>query len=110
MNMNKHSRHYPRASRYSSSKGLDDQDHYRRNIIHGLCCLFFLRLQRIERADEGNMYRGTLFLVMILAGWNDASQGPLLPSLQAYYNVSHLFSVFSAVNHSNIKTGQLFSQ
>jgi hypothetical protein len=35
--------------------------------------------------DVGRM---TLFLVMFLAGWNDASQGPLLPSLQTYYNVS----------------------
>jgi hypothetical protein len=25
---------------------------------------------------------------MFLAGWNDGSQGPLLPSLQEYYNVS----------------------
>lgn len=32
--------------------------------------------------------RAALFLVMFLAGWNDASAGPLLPSLQAYYNVS----------------------
>ncbi|XAO21781.1 hypothetical protein I312_100537 [Cryptococcus bacillisporus CA1280] len=31
-----------------------------------------------------------LFLVMFLAGWNDASQGPLLPSLQLYYNVDYL--------------------
>jgi fucose permease len=32
----------------------------------------------------------TLFLVMFLAGWNDGSQGPLLPSLQRYYNVDYL--------------------
>ncbi|WVQ84076.1 hypothetical protein IAT38_006221 [Cryptococcus sp. DSM 104549] len=31
-----------------------------------------------------------LFGVMFLAGWNDASQGPLLPSLQVYYNVNYL--------------------
>ncbi|OXG26170.1 hypothetical protein C367_02932 [Cryptococcus neoformans Ze90-1] len=31
-----------------------------------------------------------LFLVMFLAGWNDASQGPLLPSLQLYYNIDYL--------------------
>ncbi|WVW78707.1 hypothetical protein I302_100667 [Kwoniella bestiolae CBS 10118] len=31
-----------------------------------------------------------LFLVMFLAGWNDASQGPLLPSLQTYYSVNYL--------------------
>ncbi|WVQ97850.1 hypothetical protein IAU59_004965 [Kwoniella sp. CBS 9459] len=31
-----------------------------------------------------------LFLVMFLAGWNDASQGPLLPSLQSYYDVNYL--------------------
>ncbi|WVQ84077.1 hypothetical protein IAT38_006222 [Cryptococcus sp. DSM 104549] len=33
---------------------------------------------------------GTLFTVMFLAGWNDASLGPLLPSLQDYYNVNYL--------------------
>lgn len=27
---------------------------------------------------------------MFLAGWNDGSQGPLLPSLQRYYNVDYL--------------------
>ncbi|BEI81085.1 hypothetical protein CcaverHIS002_0202450 [Cutaneotrichosporon cavernicola] len=32
----------------------------------------------------------TLFLVMFLAGWNDGSQGPLLPSLQRYYKVDYL--------------------
>jgi fucose permease len=34
-------------------------------------------------------------MVMFLAGWNDASQGPLLPALQEYYNVS-AFSRFAA--------------
>jgi hypothetical protein len=34
----------------------------------------------------------TLFLVMFLAGWNDASQGPLLPSLQSYYDVNYTIS------------------
>lgn len=29
-----------------------------------------------------------IFGVMFLVGWNDASQGPLLPLLQSYYNVS----------------------
>jgi fucose permease len=29
---------------------------------------------------------------MFLAGWNDASQGPLLPSLQEYYNVNYTVS------------------
>ena len=33
--------------------------------------------------------RAALFLVMFLAGWNDASAGPLLPSLQNYYHVWH---------------------
>jgi hypothetical protein len=33
-----------------------------------------------------------LFMVMFLAGWNDASQGPLLPSLQEFYNVSEDWS------------------
>lgn len=28
-----------------------------------------------------------LFFVMFIVGWNDASQGPLLPLLQDYYNV-----------------------
>ena len=37
----------------------------------------------------------TLFLVMFLAGWNDASQGPLLPSLQEYYNVNYTISTYS---------------
>jgi len=36
--------------------------------------------------------RMTLFLVMFLAGWNDASQGPLLPSLQSYYDVNYTIS------------------
>jgi hypothetical protein len=36
--------------------------------------------------------RLSLFLVMFLAGWNDASQGPLLPSLQEYYNVNYTIS------------------
>jgi fucose permease len=36
--------------------------------------------------------RMSLFLVMFLAGWNDASQGPLLPSLQEYYNVNYTIS------------------
>lgn len=31
---------------------------------------------------------GALFMVMFLAGWNDASQGPLLPYLQDFYKVS----------------------
>ncbi|KAL7424380.1 hypothetical protein Q5752_000062 [Cryptotrichosporon argae] len=31
-----------------------------------------------------------LFFIMFLAGWNDASQGPILPQLQAYYNVNYL--------------------
>lgn len=31
----------------------------------------------------------TLFLVMFLAGWNDGSQGPLLPSLQRYYGINY---------------------
>ncbi|ORY26856.1 major facilitator superfamily domain-containing protein [Naematelia encephala] len=31
-----------------------------------------------------------LFMVMFLAGWNDASQGPLLPSLQIFYNLDYL--------------------
>ncbi|WVQ81603.1 hypothetical protein IAT38_003727 [Cryptococcus sp. DSM 104549] len=31
-----------------------------------------------------------LFTVMFLVGWNDASQGPLLPSLQTYYSVNFL--------------------
>lgn len=36
--------------------------------------------------------RAVLYMVMMLAGWNDASQGPLLPSLQAIYNVDYLVS------------------
>lgn len=32
--------------------------------------------------------RGAIFFVMFLVGWNDASQGPLLPLLQEYYGVS----------------------
>jgi fucose permease len=43
-----------------------------------------------EWADT--MDRFTLFLVMFLAGWNDASQGPLLPSLQSYYDVNYTIS------------------
>lgn len=31
-----------------------------------------------------------VFFVMILAGWNDASAGPLLPSLQAYWHINYL--------------------
>ncbi|KAL1409914.1 hypothetical protein Q8F55_003913 [Vanrija albida] len=31
-----------------------------------------------------------LYLVMFLAGWNDGTQGPLLPSLQEYYNINYL--------------------
>jgi len=42
-----------------------------------------------KRAD----IRMSLFLVMFLAGWNDASQGPLLPSLQEYYNVNYTISM-----------------
>jgi hypothetical protein len=38
--------------------------------------------------------RMSLFLVMFLAGWNDASQGPLLPSLQEYYNVNYTISTW----------------
>ncbi|WVR04454.1 hypothetical protein IAU60_001457 [Kwoniella sp. DSM 27419] len=33
---------------------------------------------------------GVLFLLMFLAGWNDGSQGPLLPSLQEHYHVNYL--------------------
>lgn len=29
----------------------------------------------------------SLMLVMVLLGWNDGSQGPLLPFLQDYYHV-----------------------
>ena len=43
----------------------------------------------MTRAD----IRMSLFLVMFLAGWNDASQGPLLPSLQEYYNVNYTISM-----------------
>lgn len=35
-----------------------------------------------------------MFFVMFLAGWNDGSQGPLLPSLQEYYHVSYLVSEY----------------
>ncbi|CAK9783119.1 MFS general substrate transporter [Cutaneotrichosporon oleaginosum] len=54
---------------------------------------YFARLARPlplpSRALERAMV-ATLFLVMFLAGWNDGSQGPLLPSLQRHYNVDYL--------------------
>lgn len=31
-----------------------------------------------------------MWMVMFIAGWNDSSQGPLLPLLQEYYSVSLL--------------------
>jgi len=46
---------------------------------------------RIDDEKEADI-RMSLFLVMFLAGWNDASQGPLLPSLQEYYNVNYTIS------------------
>lgn len=45
--------------------------------------------------------RMSLFLVMFLAGWNDASQGPLLPSLQEYYNVNYTISALSLLWNSS---------
>ena len=38
---------------------------------------------------------------MGLAGWNDASQGPLLPTLQRIYNVDYLVSEYF---NSNVTT------
>jgi len=45
--------------------------------------------------------RMSLFLVMFLAGWNDASQGPLLPSLQEYYNVNYTISALTPLLNSS---------
>jgi hypothetical protein len=42
--------------------------------------------------------RLTMYLSMFLAGWNDASQGPLLPSLQRIYNVDYLVSKSATVS------------
>ncbi|ORX34412.1 major facilitator superfamily domain-containing protein [Kockovaella imperatae] len=55
--------------------------------------LVFKRLRKVLPLPSpfmANCMLATLFWVMILAGWNDASQGPLLPSLQDYYNVNYL--------------------
>lgn len=41
-------------------------------------------------AKPNPLPRFTLFLVMFLAGWNDGTQGPLLPSLQEYYHINYL--------------------
>nr|XP_019008732.1 uncharacterized protein I206_06414 [Kwoniella pini CBS 10737]OCF47513.1 hypothetical protein I206_06414 [Kwoniella pini CBS 10737] len=52
---------------------------------------YLFKFLREEKALPSKRLAGVmlavLFLVMFLAGWNDASQGPLLPSLQGYYNV-----------------------
>ncbi|WWC87139.1 uncharacterized protein L201_002025 [Kwoniella dendrophila CBS 6074] len=51
----------------------------------------FLRKEKILPSKSLAAWMlAVLFLVMFLAGWNDASQGPLLPSLQTYYNVNYL--------------------
>lgn len=57
---------------------MDDARHAVSDILRGT-----------ERAKLNEVCRQALFLVMFLAGWNDASQGPLLPSLQSYYDVNY---------------------
>lgn len=53
------------------------------------------------------IYRGVTWIVFILAGWNDASQGPLLPSLQAIYNVDYLVSKYAdETSLTNLQSAQ----
>nr|XP_018265730.1 uncharacterized protein I303_02102 [Kwoniella dejecticola CBS 10117]OBR87888.1 hypothetical protein I303_02102 [Kwoniella dejecticola CBS 10117] len=59
---------------------------------------YLFRFLREEKALPSKRLMGimlaVLFLVMFLAGWNDASQGPLLPSLQTYYsNDDDMYSI-----------------
>ena len=60
------------------------------DFVHHAVSIFEI-IDRIEDEQEADI-RMSLFLVMFLAGWNDASQGPLLPSLQEYYNVNYTIS------------------
>ncbi|WVQ76819.1 hypothetical protein IAR50_006493 [Cryptococcus sp. DSM 104548] len=71
----------------------------------------FKRLSRVLPLPSQRLSRimlGVLFLVMFLAGWNDASQGPLLPSLEEYYDVDYLvISVIWIMNFVGFMTSGL---
>ncbi|WRT64998.1 uncharacterized protein IL334_001939 [Kwoniella shivajii] len=69
-------------ARAEEDEKVEHKDHY----------LFrFLRKEKVLPTKRlAGIMLSVLFLVMFLAGWNDASQGPLLPSLQTYYNVNYL--------------------
>ncbi|WWC85360.1 uncharacterized protein L201_000223 [Kwoniella dendrophila CBS 6074] len=69
-------------NRVSNAKEVQQKSHY---------VFKFLRKEKVLPSNRlASCMLAVLFLVMFLAGWNDASQGPLLPSLQTYYNVNHL--------------------
>ncbi|WVW78708.1 hypothetical protein I302_100668 [Kwoniella bestiolae CBS 10118] len=59
----------------------DNVDSQSRSVLDFLKRDMALPSNRLRRA-----MLAVLFLVMFLARWNDASQGPLLPSLQTYYS------------------------
>ncbi|WWD22161.1 hypothetical protein CI109_106650 [Kwoniella shandongensis] len=68
-------------------------EHGERSQIQGKSPLVLKRLRKempLPGVVESRVMLGVLFLVMFLAGWNDASQGPLLPTLQEYYHVNYL--------------------
>ncbi|KAK8846779.1 hypothetical protein IAR55_005867 [Kwoniella newhampshirensis] len=68
-------------------------EHGDSSATEGKSPLILKRLRRempLPGVVQSRVMLGVLFLVMFLAGWNDASQGPLLPSLQDYYQVNYL--------------------
>ena len=66
---------------------------YRDLFWRGACCTSHPERYLGLQLNKDMWHRTALFMVMFLAGWNDASQGPLLPSLQRFYNVCPSFEV-----------------
>ncbi|WVF70033.1 hypothetical protein IAT40_004820 [Kwoniella sp. CBS 6097] len=75
----------------AAERGLHSGDKPNAPNEHGHYVFRFLRQEKpLPGQTLARVMLAVLFLVMFLAGWNDASQGPLLPSLQTYYNVNYL--------------------
>lgn len=67
-------------------------------IVFSACCISLFRkdlpdnLSRCRPDTDGHPWGSTC--VTAEAGWNDASSGPLLPSLQAKYEIRYLLSQY----------------
>ncbi|TCD69079.1 hypothetical protein EIP91_008977 [Steccherinum ochraceum] len=55
--------------------------------------------QRVKQKRRGTLHLAALYWCLFLEGWNDGSTGPMLPTIQKYYNVGFaIVSLLFVVN------------